>query len=117
MKPVQIRIRDFQSIDSIDLEVSGFTCVTGPTNIGKSAIVRAVSSAILNKSVVGSVRKGKKFCTVEVDGLKWEKGERVGRYWVPGETDEGGHPKPRDRRSRQDYLHRRRSKWQVTPCG
>jgi hypothetical protein len=96
LKPVRIRIDSFQSIEKLEFEVSGFTCVTGPTNIGKSAIIRAISSAILNKSVVGSVRKGKKFCTVEVDGLKWEKGERVGRYWVPGEKDEGGNPKPRD---------------------
>ncbi len=96
MSPIKISIRDFQSIESLDLEISGFTCVTGPTNIGKSAIIRAVSSAILNKSVVGSVRRGKKFCTVEVGGLKWEKGERVGRYWVPGERDENGNPKPRD---------------------
>lgn len=90
MKPIKISIRDYQSIESLDLELSGFTCITGPTNIGKSAVVRAISSAILNKSVVGAVRKGKKFCSVDIDGLKWEKGERVGRYWVPGED------KPRD---------------------
>jgi hypothetical protein len=96
LKPIQVRIDSFQSIDHLDLEISGFTCVSGATNIGKSAIIRAISSAILNKSVVGSVRKGKKFCTVEVDGLKWEKGERVGRYWVPGEVDENGMSKPRD---------------------
>lgn len=96
MKPIKISIRDYQSIDSLDMELSGFTCMTGPTNIGKSAIVRAISSAILNKPVVGAVRKGKRHCTVEIDGLKWEKGERVGRYWVPGENDEAGNPKPRD---------------------
>ncbi len=99
MEPTKtvIKIRDFQSIESLDLSVSGFTCVTGPTNIGKSAIIRAISSALLNKAVVGTVRKGKKFCTVEVDGLKWEKGESIGRYWVPGEKDEAGNPTPRDK--------------------
>lgn len=89
-KPVSVSIDSFQSIDRLDFGISGFTTVTGPSNIGKSSIVRAISSAILNKSVVGSVRKGKKFCTVTMNGLKWEKGERVGRYWVPGEE------KPRD---------------------
>lgn len=97
MRTTEISIRNFQSIESLDLSFSGFTCVTGPTNIGKSAIVRAISSALLNKAVVGSVRKGKKFCTVEVDGLKWEKGESIGRYWVPGEKDESGNPVPRDK--------------------
>jgi hypothetical protein len=96
-KKTEIKIRNFQSIESLDLSFSGFTCVTGPTNIGKSAIIRAISSALLNKAVVGSVRKGKKFCTVEVDGLKWEKGESIGRYWVPGETDGAGNPVPRDK--------------------
>ncbi len=96
MSSVKVTIKDFQSVENLDLEILGFTCVTGPTNIGKSAIIRAISSAILNKPVVGSVRKGKRFCTVSVDDLKWEKGDGVGRYWVPGEVDESGNPKPRD---------------------
>jgi len=90
--PVTVRIKNFQSIGSLELEVSGFTCVTGPTNIGKSAIVRAVSGALLGSPVVGDVRRGQKFCTVELvsDGwsLKWEKGERgVNRYWIPADTE------------------------------
>lgn len=86
--PVKVKIRDFQSIENLEFEVSGFTCVTGPTNIGKSAIIRAVSGAILGAPVVGDVRKGSKFCSVEISSndwsMKWEKGERgVNRYWIP----------------------------------
>jgi len=89
IKPVKVSIKNFQSVSDIEFEIHGFTCITGPTNIGKSAIIRAISSAILNKSTIGIVRKGKKYCTVELAGdgwgMKWEKGDGVGRYWVPGE--------------------------------
>lgn len=89
IKSVKVSIKNFQSVSDIEFEIHGFTCITGPTNIGKSAIIRAISSAILNKSTIGIVRKGKKYCTVELSsdgwGMKWEKGDGVGRYWVPGE--------------------------------
>jgi hypothetical protein len=87
LSPIQIKISSFQSIDHLEFEVMGFTCITGPTNIGKSAIMRAVSRSIMNDPVVGMVRKGSKFCTVELKsekwGFKWEKGERdVNRYTI-----------------------------------
>jgi len=85
--PIKIRIRNFQSIEDVELVVDGFVCIAGKTNIGKSAIMRAISSSILNDPVVGKVRKGSQFCTVEVSGsgwgFKWEKGERgVNRYTI-----------------------------------
>jgi hypothetical protein len=88
LHPVKIHIKDFQSIDDLEIEVHGFTCITGPSNIGKSAIVRATSSAILNNPVVGMVRKGSSFCTVEMTsdewGFKWEKNDKgVNRVWFP----------------------------------
>lgn len=86
--PVKIHIQNFQSIDDLEIEVHGFTCITGPSNIGKSAIVRAASSAILNNPVVGMVRKGAQFCSVEISsdgwGFKWEKNDKgVNRVWLP----------------------------------
>jgi len=45
--PVKIRIKNFQSIEDLEIEVRGFTAITGKTNIGKSAIMRAISSAML----------------------------------------------------------------------
>lgn len=90
LKPVRVSIRNYQSIDALDLEVRGFTCVTGKTNIGKSAILRAISSAILNESVNGMIRSGSKFASVELQseawGFKWEKGPGVSRYHVAGTT-------------------------------
>lgn len=44
IKPVKVSIKNFQSVSDIEFEIHGFTCITGPTNIGKSAIIRAISS-------------------------------------------------------------------------
>lgn len=89
MKPVKIRIRNYQAVEDVELEVRGFTCVTGRTNVGKSSIVRAISGAILNAPAVGKVRRGQKYATVDMEsegwGFRWEKGESVSRYWLPGE--------------------------------
>jgi hypothetical protein len=86
--PVRIHIKNFQSIDDLELDVHGFTCLTGPSNIGKSAIIRATSSAILNNPVTNAVRKGAQFCTVEIGSegwaFRWEKNDKgINRVFIP----------------------------------
>lgn len=86
LSPIQIKIRNYQSIQDLDFEVKGFTTITGVTNIGKSAIMRSVYSSIMNHSVIGMVRKGASFCSVDLKSpnweFRWEKGEKVGRYTI-----------------------------------
>lgn len=89
LHPVKVHIRNFQSIEDLEFEVKGFTCITGKTNIGKSAIMRALSRSLLNDPVTGMVRKGAKFSSVELAsdgwGFLWEKGEKdVNRYEIAG---------------------------------
>jgi hypothetical protein len=89
LKPIKVRIQNYQSIDDLEFEINGFTCITGKSNIGKSAIVRAISSALLNNPVIGMVRKGAPHSTVEIRTdeweIKWEKGEKgINRYTVGG---------------------------------
>lgn len=91
MKPVHVRIRNFQSIESLEMEINGLTIVMGKSNIGKSAIVRAISSALLNKPVTNMVRHGAKSSLVTLEsedwGLEWEKAERgSNRYEIGGKT-------------------------------
>lgn len=43
---IKIHVRCFQSLRDISLELSGFTVITGPSNVGKSAIVRAFQAAV-----------------------------------------------------------------------
>lgn len=89
LKPVRVRISNYQSVEHVEFEVEGFTCIRGGTNIGKSAILRAISGALLNTPAVHKVRRGHKYATVELQsedwGVKWEKGEAVTRYWLPGD--------------------------------
>ncbi len=92
LKPIWIKITNFQSIDSLEFEIRGFTCITGKSNVGKSAIVRAIKGSLLNDPVTSSLRKGTKFCTViqksEDWSLRWEKGSGVSRYFIPFDADQ-----------------------------
>jgi energy-coupling factor transporter ATP-binding protein EcfA2 len=80
---VQLDVRNFQSLEDISLEVRGLTVIVGPTNSGKSALVRALSSALFNRSGSHFLRKGEKETTVEVQGLP-TTGEPVDVTWVKG---------------------------------
>lgn len=88
---VKIRVRDFQSIEDAEIEVSGLTVITGANNTGKSAMLRAVYGAFTNARGTKYVRHGRDQCSVTVtfgDGrtVTWEKGEKVNRYTVDGKT-------------------------------
>lgn len=92
LSPVHVVIKSYQSIDELEFDVTGFTCITGKTNIGKSAIMRAVSGALLNKPVTNQVRSGAKSCSVRLAseqwGLLWEKAEKgLNRYTIDGKAE------------------------------
>lgn len=89
MKPIQVHIENFQSIESLDFSIYGFTCITGKSNIGKSAIARAIYRCIMNETVKGAVRHGKKFVTVSLTSdwsIWWKKGEKGNEYEVNGKS-------------------------------
>lgn len=88
---VKIRVRDYQSIEDAEIEVSGLTVITGANNTGKSAMLRAVYGAFTNARGTKYVRHGKDQCSVTVtfgDGrtVTWEKGEKTNRYTVDGKV-------------------------------
>lgn len=88
---VKIRVRDFQSIEDAEIEVSGLTVITGQNNTGKSAMLRAVHGVFTNARGTKYVRHGRDQCSVTVtfgDGrsVTWEKGEKVNRYTVDGKV-------------------------------
>jgi len=89
MKPVKISIENFQSIEKVDLEIQGLCVLVGKTNIGKSAIIRAISSALMNDPVVGMIRSGATSVKVDISSddyqIQWERGEKgVNRTRVDG---------------------------------
>lgn len=87
--PVQVDIQNFQSIAHVKLEIRGFVVVVGKSNVGKSAIIRAISSCLLNLPVVGAVRKGTSHVKLHIQNgeneILWEKGEKkINRYTING---------------------------------
>jgi DNA repair ATPase RecN len=87
-----IKIKNFQSIEDMTFDVSGFTVVVGKNNIGKSAIVRAVDAALNNRVGDSFIRTGKIKSEVNLkkDGLdiNWSKGDKA-VYKVNGQTYSG----------------------------
>jgi energy-coupling factor transporter ATP-binding protein EcfA2 len=77
---MRIRIADYQALADVDLEAMGLTVITGPSNIGKSAILRAITGAVFGRSGDYYIRNGQHSTSVEIDDsgleLKWTKTNR-----------------------------------------
>lgn len=90
---MKLTIKNFQSIENCELDIpeKSFTCLVGPTNIGKSAIRRALECVLYNKSEVSYIRNGSKECEVTLildDGLKikWIRDKKTSVYEINGES-------------------------------
>jgi len=88
---VKVHIKSFQSIDDVSFEIpeKSFTCIVGPSNIGKSALRRALECLIYNKSEASFIRNGTKTCSVEItfdDGtiIKWYRNKKTAGYVING---------------------------------
>lgn len=66
---LDVEIRNFQSIEHVHVVIDGFTTLVGRSNLGKSAIVRAIKAALTGAPEETSVRHGPK-CEREVKGTK-----------------------------------------------
>lgn len=81
---MRVRIQNYQSIEDAEIEVEGFTVIVGKSNIGKSAVLRAIEDATVARSGNDFVQHGKQHCSVEVeDGdfhFLWEKGNKKNQY-------------------------------------
>jgi hypothetical protein len=104
---IAVEIESFQSIESLKFTIDGFTAVVGGSDLGKSAIVRALKCALTGAAGTDFVRHGPlcerrlkntKKCrckaTVRIStptfSFKWEKGDSVNKYTVyhPDRPDE-----------------------------
>jgi hypothetical protein len=98
---IEIDVRNFQSIEHAKLKIDGFTALVGRSNIGKSAFVRAVRSALTGAPIANSIRhapscerrlKNAKSCScvssvrIKAQGFNLfrEKGDAVNRYILNG---------------------------------
>ena len=89
---MKVHIKNFQSIEDVSFEIpeKQFTCIVGPSNIGKSALRRAFECLIYNNSEASYIRKGTKTCSIEVtfdDGsiIKWYRNKKTAGYVIDGD--------------------------------
>lgn len=90
----RIIVENFMAHKSAVLDLAeGVTVITGPNNVGKSALVEAIRSAAQNPSQSKhAIRHGEKSATVRIEMgsgeiVEWERNERTAVYRVltPGE--------------------------------
>ena len=74
---MRLKIRNFQSIRKAELEISGFTVITGRSNVGKTALVRAAQAVFFGIPGDYFIREGETFTGVALydDDLEiiWRK--------------------------------------------
>lgn len=91
---MKIKVRNFQSLSHVDLDVSGLTVLVGPSNWGKSALVRAITAALFNRPGEDFIRHGQTKAQVILEDLptvtgtpltvNWEKGHNLNQFTING---------------------------------
>ena len=87
---IKVAVKNFQSIAKANIEINGFTVVTGKNNSGKSALLRSINSLFTNALGSSFVRNGEDYCEVSLDfnngeTVTWQKGEKIKpTYWING---------------------------------
>jgi DNA repair ATPase RecN len=81
----QVRVRNFQSLRSIDLEFGKLTVIVGASSSGKSALMRSMRALTSNVRGTSFVTRGSKTAAVAVsldtgDKVVLERGESSGSY-------------------------------------
>lgn len=89
---IQVRVRNFQSIEDASIVIEGLTVLTGTNNSGKSAMFRAIRGAFSNARGTDFVRVGTTHCVVDLsfeDGqtLTWKKGSGGINDYVVNKTE------------------------------
>jgi len=86
----QIKVKNFQSLRSVALDLGKLTVVVGPSSSGKTALIRALKGVACNLRGDGYVTHGEKFAAITVrteHGIATlERGPNHGVYRVVGPT-------------------------------
>ena len=57
---VKVQVKNFQSLKDVELEIEGFTALSGPNNSGKSALMRAIRGVFQNTGGTSFITHGEK---------------------------------------------------------
>lgn len=88
---MKVKVKGYQSvINETSIEVEGLTVITGESNIGKSAYIRAILGALQNQKGNWFISKGAEelAVTIENEGhsITWLKTEKTSAYEVDGSS-------------------------------
>lgn len=83
----RLEVRNYQSIETLDLELGAFTVIVGPSGRGKSAFMRALTALCFNQVGAEFIRHGQSRATVGLtfDGgrvVEWSKPRDKGATYV-----------------------------------
>ena len=81
---MKLIISNFQSIKQVSLDMNGFVALTGNSDIGKSAVVRAVKFVFDNDYNKTYMRHGTKKMEITVDNIHRVKSASINSYEVNG---------------------------------
>lgn len=90
---ITVCVKNYQSVEEAELVIDGFTTLTGESNRGKSAIVRAFIAALSNKTGTEHITVGKEECHVRIENEKgpngpvsveWTKSKKGTSYKING---------------------------------
>ena len=81
----KVTLKNFQAHKLLEVDCAGFTTLTGGSNGGKSAVLRAIQGLVRNDSVADYVRHGQKTLSVKLEfdegfSVEWVKGDGTNRY-------------------------------------
>lgn len=63
---MKLEVKNFQSIEEALIDIEGFVVITGPSNRGKSALVRAIGALLFNEAGNESIQNGFVFASVQL---------------------------------------------------
>jgi hypothetical protein len=85
---VEVEITNYESIAHTKLVIDGFTTLIGRNYLGKSAVLRAINAALINKDGTEFIRWGQTFCEVHLKfqdlDILWHKEDGNNFYKVNG---------------------------------
>lgn len=82
----RVRVENFQSVQQADVELGKLTVIVGPSNTGKSALLRAIKTVARNAPTPDFVTLGKKHSTIRLVAddaeIVLERGKALSTYRV-----------------------------------
>lgn len=87
---MRVLVEGYQSIgEPVEIIIDGLTVLTGESNLGKSAVVRAILGLLGNQSGRDFINVGSEECRVTVENqghtVTWRKTKKTSEYSIDGE--------------------------------